>query len=81
MSFRVNMNIAAPLSLCGEVRLSRVCQRVLNQMCGTGLRVRLANICCLCRTLIYKHFLRRAFRRFYQKFIETAYPTEDIYLE
>ena len=24
---------------------------------------------------------RRAFRRFYQKYIETAYPTEDIYLE
>ena len=24
---------------------------------------------------------RRAFRRFYQKFIETAFPTEDIYLE
>lgn len=23
----------------------------------------------------------RAFRRFYQKYIETAYPTEDIYLE
>lgn len=23
----------------------------------------------------------RAFQRFYQKFIETAYPTEDIYME
>lgn len=26
-------------------------------------------------------FFRRAFQRFYQKFIETAYPIEDIYIE
>lgn len=34
-------------------------------------------------TILYVIFFyfRRAFQRFYQKFIETAYPIEDIYIE
>ena len=64
-----------------EARLSCVCQWVLHKMCGSSLWVRSIFTFPSISEYLMNHLIRRAFRRFYQKFIETAFPTEDIYLE
>ena len=35
----------------------------------------------ICLIYVFPSFCRRAFQQFYQKFIETAFPVEDIYIE
>jgi mitogen-activated protein kinase 8 interacting protein 1 len=68
-----------------EIRLSRFRGQRLNSSRCWSCRVScqlesFRQIAMFIVVFLFSTF-RRAFQRFYQKFIETAYPTEDIYME
>ena len=85
--WKQHLQPTAPLTVRSTICLPRLHQQLINPLCCGSLRVTLTIVLsshsCINLAADFQNLilLRRAFHRFYKKFLETAFPIEDMYLE